>query len=231
MNREVLADMRAHFNRTPSPGLRIAERPKGRLILVRTFLPTAVRAHRSSLLTFEQGLAQFVSSDSESDEFLIQVRRRFRSRRWRNVATRTASAENILTRSDSDSGALRINTPPPRRMPRPLTHSAVSMLYAEHGDPQSTKVWEIGCWAGTHQLAAGDMLHLYIDVLAELATIPMCHVDELCIGDNLHECNAVIEGVNLLKDISAELHAFYDKTSDYFIHPMTDRPVQIVLGR
>lgn len=113
----------------------------------------------------------------------------------------------------------------------PLTSIGISIMYAEDGDPETARVWELGCWAGAHRLAGMDMFQVFLDVLTEATCIPACPIEALCIRDDLEGCAAVKEGIDLLKDLSAELHVSYDRGSSYFLHPITGSPIEIVVER
>lgn len=113
----------------------------------------------------------------------------------------------------------------------PVTSIGISILYAEDGDPETARVWELGCWAGAHQLAGMDMFQVFLDVLTEATCIPACPIEALCIRDDLEACMAVKEGIDLLKDLSAELHVSYDRSSSNFLHPITGSPIEIVVER
>lgn len=215
---------------------------KARLVLVRTFLPVPVRVHRSPVSHLGGRIANMLTRDSHDDSVIdMPFRRRFYRRHRRELrSTPTTRFTVFMADAGDDTPAVPTtlrsqdtNEQPTsnREDPSPNTSSAISILYAEDGDPVSANVWEIGCWAGTHELAGVDMFQVFLDVLTEATTIPSCPIEALCISDNLDVFVAVVAGINLLKDLSAELHSTYDKSSSYFLHPITGSRIEIVTIR
>lgn len=175
---------------------------KGHLTVVRTALPRPVRVLRSAVSRLGNRISRLLERDGE----VVQYAGMFG-----------------IEEDESDGESEGENESPM------LTSIAVSILYVEDGE--GGRVWDLGCWAGAHQMAGIDMFQVFLDVLTEATCVPTCRIADLWIRDNLEVYLAVAEGVDLLKDLSAELHPSYDKDSSYFLHPLTGAPIDIVVER
>lgn len=174
---------------------------KGRLVVERTALPQPVRVLRSAVSRLGGRISRVLERDGE----VIQY----------------AGLLDIEEESEEESEEDDENTV--------LTSIAISILYVEDGE--GGRVWDLGCWAGAHQMAGIDMFQVFLDVLTEATCVPTCRIEELWIRDNLEVYVAVAEGVDLLKDLSAELHSSFNKDSNYFLHPLTGAPIDIIVER
>lgn len=175
---------------------------RGRLMVSRTALPQSVPARTTAVSRLESRISALLERDGE-------------------VVQYAGLLDIEEDENDNESGDENENTA--------VTSMAVSILYVEDGD--GGRVWDLGCWAGVHQMAGTDMFQVFLDVLTEATCVPTCHVAELWIRDNLEVYVTVAEGVDLLKDLSAELHSSYDKDSSYFLHPLTGAPIDIIVER
>lgn len=223
VNHEAVASVISHYEAYRRTG----ESPRpARLVLVRTPLPRPVRLRQSAVERLSLRISRMLANEADDP----------------NISSLDPAAgvelydEHTLTTDEVDSEGDAECLPVDADFEGigemlPTTSIGISVLYAEEGDPDSARVWELGCWAGAHQLAGVDMFQVFLDVLTEATSIPSCPIDKLCIRDNLEVFVAVSDGVDLLKDLSAELHASYDKDSSYFLHPITGSRIEIVMGR
>lgn len=118
--------------------------------------------------------------------------------------------------------------------PSQFTCDAVSLLYTDGSTCTDVGPWwELGCWAGTHQLTGFDVLQMLLDVLTEATSIASCQIEALCICDELEELPGVVEGITLLKSLFLERQSAADdesgSNSDTFVHPITGDAIEIVI--
>ncbi|KAI0565547.1 hypothetical protein FGB62_17g342 [Gracilaria domingensis] len=109
---------------------------------------------------------------------------------------------------------------------RMMSDKAISMLY----EIDDGFLWELGCWLGTQHLRTTDIFEILVEVLEKTSEVPGSPVEALCIQDNLFSYSTVRGGVRLLKELSGHLHENYDRTSNFFVHPMNDQRVQIIVS-
>ncbi|CAN8073603.1 unnamed protein product [Agarophyton chilense] len=106
-----------------------------------------------------------------------------------------------------------------------MSDKAISMLY----EVDNGCLWELGCWVGTQHLRTTEIFGILIEVLEKTSGVAGSPVEALCIQDNLFSYSTVRGGVSLLKELSGQLHDSYDRTSDFFVHPMNEQRVQIIV--
>lgn len=191
--------------------------PCGRLDLVRTRLTRPAEVHRSPIFQVG-GATDIITVENDVDD-----------------AASVANAESDHWSSDSDESRRSAEFRDDRRVRRSrarvmLTTNAVSMLYTDctPGSDRNFSV-ELGCWAGTHELAGIDIFQIFLDVAVEATTFVTCDIDTLCICDSLGTLHGVAEGLDLLKVRSSEFHPAEENASetDYFIHPITGARIAI----
>lgn len=107
-----------------------------------------------------------------------------------------------------------------------LSDKAISLLY----EVDNFSLWELGCWVGTQNMRTTDIFGILIDILEKTSIVSGSPIESLCIQDNLFSYSTVRGGVRLLKELSGHLSESDDNSSNFFVHPVNDRRVQIVLS-
>ena len=218
---------------------------KAKLVLKRTSLPFPVNVQRSPSSNLANRIANMLGRTTPGNtSFDMRPSFHFRRQRLRREYREyfAPSRFTVYRADSSDESPTTPSTTTNEMDDEPVpsttedqrtayTSSAVSIMYAEEGDPMSANEWEIGLWPGAHELGAVDMFQIYLDVLTESTVIPSCPIEALCVSDDLDSFSAVVDGINLLKELSAELHETYDKSSSYFLHPITGSRIEIITIR
>lgn len=107
-----------------------------------------------------------------------------------------------------------------------MSDKAISILY----EVDTGCLWELGCWAGIQHLGRAGIFGILVEVLEKTSQVPGSPVEALCIRDNLFSYSTVRGGVRLLKELSGQLIDNYDRASNFFVHPMNDQRVQIIVS-
>ena len=209
---------------------------------------TSNRPNRDMISRIEEALPQFFSieflQNIDVQDNLAQLRRnnetspQLISSTTRNrIATAILSAEDAVIATQNQEDEQPSNSPNSHSASdddddnsntQASNSSHLCILYTEGSDPVTNPVWKIGTWCNSHLLSAEDVFIILSDAFIIIDRISPCPITKIQISDCFATQSNVVNGIKLVKDLSAERLGSYCSDPHTLQNPITGNIIEVV---